>query len=1436
MSSSRLQWLPLTGLVLLALSASTAWAQDCDNNGVPDAMELSGGDCNTNGVLDRCEAGEPVTRLLADDAHSSQRLGQAVGVSGLTVAAGAYGDNDQGSFSGAVYVFRRLDGAWSQEAKLLASNGAAQRRLGLSVAIDGDVIVAGAPELSSGPTQARGAAYIFRRTGGAWSQEAYLVGAGTDSLDYVGQDVDLSGDTAIVGSRIRKVFFYRYNGASWQEEEMLTNDGYRYGEAVSIDGDTAVIADEFDNDVESFSGAVYVYDRVGGDWSETTKLKASDAAPDDHFGCDIDLKGDLLIVGANSVSDVDVDAGAAYIFRRVNGLWQEEAKLTAPDGERDDEFGVRVAIDNDRAVIGTTRDDVAYKAYVFHYSNGVWAAPEIIRQTADGSIDSNSDGSGVAIDGDRYVIGMKIDPFVGLFGGAAYVYDRDAHSDCNADGILDECQLDGMDCDNNGVLDVCELAGNDCNGNGVLDACDPIDAAACPEAPRPEGCANGEWARIGAMGPDSIDVEASRNTDVSDNRLVIGAFWDDSAGENRGTVFVYRRDGTTWVPEAQLFAPPEDNAGYFGIATQIDGNVLAVTARGSVDGTYLYHFVNGEWQLRQTLLAPGGAFYSSDYQIYDNFGEVMALDADRLVMCVTSFTDQAAPYLRIFIYHYLQDHWELETRIDEDQFTNAPGDVAIDGNTIVFGYRVRVGTNTYEGRVRIFEHDGFAWNESTIEVPAGADLDDFGRRGVTVRGDRVVVAGGTTYVFEPVNGVWTSVSSVQSEFNTGVALTDDFLAIGGSTVDTGLSVTGAVGIFRETGGQWTLTDRIDPPDEDGASGFGARFVADGRKMLVTARDRYGASFIYRTRNFLYELGLDCDGNGALDDCEIANGAPDLDGNALLDACGDPDCDQNGVPDAIEPDCDLDGVPDACEVDPTDPDGDGRVSDDCDGNGVPDECELAAGDCNGNLTLDVCEIAACVSGGVDCSDCNGNGLLDSCEGLADCDGDGFVDACDPMFDDCNLDGVPDACELAAPSPVIEFPELLPSPQFYNFGRSFDLAKGRLVVGCPEGSHTTQSYERAFVYRRTGDGWEVDAELTPSDGYIGDRFGEVVAIDGDTIIVLAPRHDFRDENGVILASNLGAMYVFELVDGAWLQREKLMFPYLPILDIRYENGILGFRTTSNVFFARRDGNEWSLMKVITNSGSQTDRLVGGGPFDMDAGRVLFASTSSRLDIYRIEGDQVVFEQSMTQSVTGSLSQSAIDVDADLLAIGDSIANGRGAVYLYRRVDGVWTALDTLTPPAGTLSGMRFGFALDIDDGRLAVSAPYLNYGVPQASGGIYQYDTGSTGASLQRTFVIPRAGVGSLGLGVLASSGRVFASYVDLSISSGSRQVIEVGLSDDCNANGTPDTCERTIEGIPMFVDILLAPTPTEGCQFDMNGDGLVNGDDIQGLVDAVVGGA
>jgi acyl-[acyl carrier protein]--UDP-N-acetylglucosamine O-acyltransferase len=299
--------------------------------------------------------------LKASNTGASDYFGFSVALSGDTLAVGAYvEDSDatgvngvQGSnaavYSGAVYVFTRSGGAWSQQAYLKASNTGVNDFFGWSVALSGDTLAVGAHQEASAATDVNGdqssnaaensgAVYVFTRSGGAWSQQAYLKASNTDATDYFGFSVALSGDTLAVGAR---------------------SEG---SAATGVNGDQS-------SNAALNSGAVYVFTRSGGAWSQQAYLKASTTGAGDEFGRSVALSGDTLAVGAygedsdatgvngDQSSNSAYNSGAVYVFTRSGGAWSQQAHLKASTTGAGDQFGRSVALSGDTLAVGTYGED-----------------------------------------------------------------------------------------------------------------------------------------------------------------------------------------------------------------------------------------------------------------------------------------------------------------------------------------------------------------------------------------------------------------------------------------------------------------------------------------------------------------------------------------------------------------------------------------------------------------------------------------------------------------------------------------------------------------------------------------------------------------------------------------------------------------------------------------------------------------------------------------------------------------------------------------------------------------------------------------------------------------------------------------------------------------------------------------------------------------------
>jgi hypothetical protein len=323
-----------------------------------------------------------VTKLTASDALFADYFGTGVSLSTDRAIVGAPGVDDNGFYSGAAYVFERIDGVWTEVAKLTASDGAARHQFGWdAVSISGDCAIVGARGYpNEGFT---GSAYIFERIDGVWTEIAKLTASDGAAEDYFGGSVSVSGDTAIVGAA--QLFF----------------------------GDT------------SASGAAYVFERIDGVWTEVAKLTGSDATAQADFGRSVSILGNRVVVGAW----FDGAQGSAYVFELINGIWTEVAKLTASDGALYDHFGTSVSLSANHIVVGASYDDdygdISGSAYLFERIDGVWT--EVAKLTANDGASGDRFGEAVALSGDHAIIAAMFDDDNGETSGSAYMFEFDVN-------------------------------------------------------------------------------------------------------------------------------------------------------------------------------------------------------------------------------------------------------------------------------------------------------------------------------------------------------------------------------------------------------------------------------------------------------------------------------------------------------------------------------------------------------------------------------------------------------------------------------------------------------------------------------------------------------------------------------------------------------------------------------------------------------------------------------------------------------------------------------------------------------------------------------------------------------------------------------------------------------------------------------------------------
>jgi len=746
-------------------------------------------------------------RLLAADGAAFEYFGHAVALSGNTALVGApYDENSRGS----AYVFVRNGATWTQQARLLGQDGALQDYFGWSVALNGDTALVGTLYGPGSVNSDQGAAYVFVRTGTTqpvWTQQKKLTANDGHAFALFGTAVALDGDTALVGAPDHQIipgfvntgaaFVFVRNGTAWTQQVRLeANDaggGDRFGEAVALDGDTALVgAPKDDVGTKTDQGSAYLFTRNSTSWMQQPRLTTTDSAAGDQFGNAVALSGEKALIGAYLYGSDD--RGAMFTFRRGATGWAETDTTIAPNPTAGAHFGVSLALSGDTAVVGAslglfTQGVDQRSAYVFVFG-GEWFP---VRQLGP-ELGTANDGFGyaVALDGDTVLVGAYRGDAAATDQGAAYAF-----------VLHDSRHVEQQ------KLFANDGAANDYFGNAVA---------------------------------------------LDGNTVAVGAY-TDSIGTNieQGSVYVFTRSGTGWAFQQKLTANDGAAGDFFGTAVALSGDTLAVGAAFDDSGpiqdqgaAYIFTRNGAMWTQQPKIIANGGA--SQDY-----FGGAVALSGDTLAVgAVGANTDQGA----VYVFTRTIGGWAPQPKLTAndsapgDDFGNA---VALSGDTLAVGaQRDAIGTNNAQGSVYVFTRSGTGWAFQQKLTASDGALGDFFGAAVALHGDTLAAGApsdtigantgqGSAYVFARTGTAWAfrqklfaADGEARDNFGGAVALSGDLLVAGALFNKVGTSTQQGSAYVYTRIGNWQQQQKLTA--SDGASGdlFGGAVAISGDTVVVGA--------------------------------------------------------------------------------------------------------------------------------------------------------------------------------------------------------------------------------------------------------------------------------------------------------------------------------------------------------------------------------------------------------------------------------------------------------------------------------------------------------------------------------------------------------------------------------------------------------------------------
>ncbi|MEO8612913.1 MAG: hypothetical protein ABI690_33780 [Chloroflexota bacterium] len=656
-----------------------------------------------------------VSKLTPADGAAGDRFGTSVYTDQLTpgtfTIVGSPNDDDAGTDSGSVYVYVPSGvNTWSQETKLNGGDSADGDHFGTALTnlfnsnmSDQITVIVGAPDADS-PAEDAGAVYTFKRTNPStpsWTEGEKLIASDTDAGDHFGASVahfidnyaaiGAPGDDA-KGSDAGAAYIFDYanNGGVWIEAKKLLGTesaaGDHYGASVAIDDTAAVIGAPFETgDVgQAQSGALHVHNRLAN-WGQFSRLTAAHNAINDSFGASFAIDGNYAIVGAGGDDDgghdpnAFTDQGAAYIFFKNGVVWSQQARLTASDNGRNTQFGGRVAINGNTALVtATTVDGSIVYVYVRNGSQWTQQARLISPIGVSGHI-----GATLAINGDwMFITGDEIGD------KQRYFYKRTGSNWALQDQFAGAATSAAMD------------------GNWAVIGSPTVGADGTTYIYHWDGS---NWGLTQTLTPGSDSSSSTMSfgysVAVNGTSIAIGAkAYSDPGKSGIGAVYTYTYDGANWNFQQLLKRSggvPNDG---MGISVSVEGSRIVAGMSAPASGSeraILFRNLGGTWTQVQNL---------TRNTTFDDYGQTVALENNELwVTAPFQTVGGASSAGTVYAYNYTPDA-DLAVEL-----TDVPGVIA----GFYMTYEVTVTNNGQENATVVSIVDTLPGNVAFVSATAG---------------------------------------------------------------------------------------------------------------------------------------------------------------------------------------------------------------------------------------------------------------------------------------------------------------------------------------------------------------------------------------------------------------------------------------------------------------------------------------------------------------------------------------------------------------------------------------------------------------------------------------------------------------------------------------------------------------------------------------------
>jgi hypothetical protein len=788
-------------------------------------------------------------KLIASDAAPYDKFGSSVSISGDYVIVGTPSTTDRGTYTGSVYIFKRNGETWTEQAKLIANDTAGGDQFGVSVSISGDYAVVGA-KWDDDNGWSSGSAYIFKRDGEIWTEQTKLIASDGWGRNYFGTSVSISEDFAIIsapgyeGRDSGSAYIFKRDGEIWTEQAKLTASdgayGDNFGTSVSIDGDIASIGAPGDDDQGSNSGSAYIFRQVGSDWIEQTKLTDCEGAEEDEFGWSIAISGNNAITGAPNDDDFSSDSGSAFIYEIPNvsvkinvepELIQvgESALLTWNSINADSciiepEIG---SVTEEGSLLVSPLETTKYKI------------------TCIGPQGSATERVTVKVD--------LPPPAVTLSSNTNIILNNEpvtlSWSTTEADFASIDQGIGNVAVTGSITVSPTETTTYTvtATGPGGISTASVTISIGIPTLSENR-----------LRGSDSSPEEVfGFSVDISGDSAIVGAPLDDGGGLDWGSASLFKRDGTAWVEQGKVFASDGETDSSFGSSVSISGDYAIVGAPNmelhdyGYDGrkagaAYIFKRNGLVWEEQGKLIA-------SDPKVNGNFGHSVAIDGDYVIV--------GAPGVAVYIFKRKNSIWFEQAKLTaSDAGTSGVFGYYVDisgDHVIVSGsgsYIFKRDGSSWTEQTKLIPQDGQIPQYRSVSISG-----EYAILGAPDSYESAINAG-AAYIFKNTGYEWVEQGKLTDSdpaygdgFGASVAISDDSVVISAPGDDANGKDSGAAYIFKRNGGIWIEQLKLVASNAMEGDALGNSVGISGNSAIVGVSRvwRYtGAAYIYTIPPFV----------------------------------------------------------------------------------------------------------------------------------------------------------------------------------------------------------------------------------------------------------------------------------------------------------------------------------------------------------------------------------------------------------------------------------------------------------------------------------------------------------------------------------------------------------------------------------------------------------